>query len=102
MFSIWNQSNVCLSWDETIEWANLLGLKTVPILYQGIWNEKLVKDIHSSTFNGDPCEGYVIRAREEFTYRDFRRKVAKFVRSNHVQTHGHWMRSKLELNKVIL
>lgn len=99
VFSIWN-SHVCLSWDATVEWVNLLGLKTVPVLYEGVWNEKLVKNLRVDTLNGDPCEGYVVRVREEFTYRDFKHKVAKFVRANHVQSHGHWMRSKLELNQV--
>jgi hypothetical protein len=26
--------------------------------------------------------------------------VAKYVRKNHVQTHGHWMRQAIVLNEV--
>lgn len=33
VFSIWNENNVCLSWNETEDWCNLLGLKTVPVLW---------------------------------------------------------------------
>ena len=39
LFSVWNELNVCLSWDETEEWAQRLGLVTVPVLYRGIWDE---------------------------------------------------------------
>jgi hypothetical protein len=35
VFSIWNEQNA-LSWDETVEWAELLGLFTVPVLWRGI------------------------------------------------------------------
>lgn len=35
VFSIW-MNNMALSWDDTIEWCELLGLSTVPVLYRGI------------------------------------------------------------------
>lgn len=44
------------------------------------------------------CEGFVIRNTDQFSYRDFRHNVAKYVRSNHVETSQHWLRKKLELN----
>jgi hypothetical protein len=31
LFSIWSEANICLSWDDTIEWAELLGLSTAPV-----------------------------------------------------------------------
>jgi hypothetical protein len=35
----------------------------------------------------------------DFHYREFPRACAKWVRKDHVQTHGHWMRSRLVLNQ---
>jgi hypothetical protein len=97
VFSVWNESNVCLSWDDTETWANLLGFKTVPVVYRGTF----YKDIAikgwpewQKLFN-DPSEGYVVRSADAFHYGDFRNNLNKFVRKNHVQTHGHWMRGQL-------
>lgn len=100
MFSIWNEKNICLSWDETIEWAELLELKTVPVLYRGIWDEKIIKSLHKDTYNGDQCEGYVCRIADQFGYSAFRKVVAKYVRANHVQTSHHWKHNQLEINKL--
>jgi RNA ligase len=98
LFSIWNDKNVCLSWDETCEWAELLGLQMVPMLYMGLWDEESVRISNISHDGADPCEGYVVRVARELHYREFRRAVAKYVRKDHVQTHGHWMRTAFERN----
>lgn len=100
VFSIWNDKNICQSWDETVEWASLLGLKTVPVIYEGEWDEKKIKDLHQETFNGDPREGYVVRVRREFHYREFRYCTGKYVRKAHVQTNEHWMRQQVVPNKL--
>ena len=98
VFSVWDEGNVCLSWETTCEWAALFDLRTVPVLYQGPWDEKLVRGLYTPTFGGDPCEGYVVRVAGDFRYREFRRKVAKYVRAGHVQTDKHWKRQELERN----
>jgi hypothetical protein len=98
LFSVWNERNVCLSWDETVEWAALLGLKMVPILYRGPWNEKLIQSLYQEKHGGDVSEGYVVRIADPFPYSDFKNIAGKYVRKDHVQTHGHWMRSKLTVN----
>jgi len=98
VMSVWNDRNVCLSWNDTCEWSELFGLRTVPVLYEGPWDERAVRACQKDSLGGDPCEGYVVRAASEFHYREFRRKVGKYVRKNHVQTHGHWMRSPLVKN----
>jgi hypothetical protein len=90
-FAVWNNQNRCLGWDDTIEWFNLLGITTCPTLYEGPWNEELIRKLHNSTFNGDECEGYVVRTRDGFSYGDFRKSVAKYVRKGHIQTVKHWM-----------
>ncbi len=89
--SVWNDRNVCLAWDETTEWFELLGLKPMPVIYDGIWDEKLIRKLYDSKRDWDRCEGYVVRTAEQFAYSQFRKNVAKFVRKNHVATGKHWM-----------
>jgi hypothetical protein len=98
VFSVWNERNVCLSWDETMEWASMLELAVVPMLYRGPWDEKKIRACFAPLISGDEAEGYVVRAARSFRYAEFRRTVAKFVRKDHVQTHSHWMRNRLEVN----
>jgi len=89
-FSMWNERNICLDWDTTQEWFSLLGVESVPLLYDGIYNEFSIRSLWNDRV-WDKCEGYVIRVADEISYSDFRHKVAKFVRKNHVQTVKHWM-----------
>ena len=100
VFSIWNDRNNCLSWDETLEWTELLGLQPVPILYRGIWDEQKIKSLFVKELGEDECEGYVVRIADNFAYGDFRKYCGKFVRKDHVQTHGHWIRSAITPNKL--
>lgn len=100
VFSIWDEYNRCLSWDETVEWCNLLGLTHVPVLYRGIWDETKIRAFEADLLKGGR-EGYVVRLEESFSYCQFKNSIAKFVREGHVQQgHGHWMRSKLILNET--
>lgn len=97
-FSVWNDKNECLSWDDTVEWFDLLGIKSVPVLYSGIYNEELIKGI---SLDFSKQEGYVIRLSDSFHYDDFRNSVAKFVRKGHVQEDGeHWMSKEVVPNKL--
>lgn len=97
-FSVWNDKNVCLSWDETIEWFSLLGITPVPIMYRGIFDEKKIRDIK---LDKEHQEGYVIRVASSFDYSEFRSVVGKYVRRNHVQTVKHWMHGQpVEVNGI--
>ena len=98
MFSLWTDRNLCLSWDETKEWAELMGLKMVPELYRGPWDEAHIKSLFKPAFQNNPMEGYVVRVTREFSYREFRDCVGKFVRPDHVQTHGGHMRQRVVPN----
>lgn len=100
VFSIWNEQNICLSWKDTEFWTELLGLNLVPTLYIGKWNEELIKKAYQKEYKGNECEGYVVRIANEFPYCGFRKNIAKYVRAQHVQTHGHWMRTKVEANEL--
>lgn len=90
-FSIWN-GYLCLSWDETLEWLEMLDIKPVPVLYRGAFDEGFLRQLANS-LDAETCEGYVIRSAESFTYESFSSHVAKFVRANHVQTDQHWTKS---------
>jgi hypothetical protein len=87
-FSIWNGLE-CLSWDDTMEWFQLLGIQSVPVLYEGIYDEKIIRKIAANSDYGS-SEGFVLRNRGNFTWRDFRNHVGKYVRKDHVQTAKHW------------
>lgn len=89
VFNVWNARNECLAWDEVCEWAALLNLPTVPVLWRGVWDEAAVKASWQPTFNGDPCEGYVVRPAQGFSFRDYRRAVGKFVRAKFQQKQTH-------------
>ena len=103
IFSIWID-NICLSWDETIEYAEILGLEIVQVIYDGIYDENKIKMAFKSYENTE--EGYVIRLADEFKYNDFRKSIAKFVRPEFRQiinnSHGHWISKKIEKNELIL
>lgn len=88
--SIWDNRNFCLPWDDTIEWFQLLGIPNVPIMYDGIYDEKLIRSLYDEKRDWDSKEGYVIRTAAGFSYGEFRKRVAKYVRSKHVQTVKHW------------
>jgi RNA ligase len=90
-FSIWNERNECLDWDSTLEWFDLLGIAPVPVLYDGMWDAKLIQGLYDSKRDYHTHEGYVVRTAAGFGYGDFRRCVAKFVRADHVATTAHWM-----------
>ncbi|MGO0061177.1 RNA ligase family protein [Brevibacillus fluminis] len=102
VFSIWDENNVCLSWDEIVEWAALLGLETAPVLYKGVWREETVKQCYTkrSVFGGEQ-EGYVVRIAERFHNDEFKTSAAKFVRKNHVQTDQHWLAKPVEPNGLL-
>jgi len=101
VFSIWTDEDKCLSWDETVEWAELLGLQMVPVLYRGIYDEGKIKACYTkNSLAGGEQEGYVIRLANEFYYNDFKHSVAKFVRKNHVQTDEHWMNKPIVPNVI--
>lgn len=95
LFNVWTDRNICLCWDETKTWAELLGLDLVPVLYRGIWDETMIRDL----WNGEN-EGYVVRLADELHYKDFRQSVAKFVRPNHVTTDRHWRHKPVVSNRL--
>ena len=97
VFSLWDNQNRCLSWPETLEWAERLALQTPRIFYQGVWDEKRLQSL---SFDTDKIEGYVVRLSAAFPFADFPNAVAKWVRSQHVQNNQHWMHSPITPNRL--
>ena len=115
-FGIYDKNNICLSWSDVEELCQLLGIFTVPVIYKGIWDEKLIRDLwqgkgtyptyETSVLNPKfpedfvlcESEGYVVRLAAEFDYKDFSKSCAKYVRENHVKTSTHWMKQKVVPN----
>ena len=95
LFSVWDETNTCLSWQSTREWAELLGLELVPVLYEGVWDEARVRSLK---LDFDQQEGYVVRNQDAFTFEEFARNTAKWVRQDHVQTSKHWLHSAVTPN----
>lgn len=102
MFSIWNDNNMCLSWNETEEWVELLGLTLVPVLYKGVYDKDFIDELNKKMeANTGTIEGYVIRLARDYHYSEFRDVCGKYVRENHVQNnHGHWTRQKIVKNEL--
>jgi len=110
MFSVWDERNVCQSWDDTVDLARMLNAQTVPILYDGPWDPDRITDIFDgkSKLSTGPAEGYVVRLADAFHYSQFGQSLAKFVRAKfkadleeNVAESGHWMQQEVVPNKLI-
>lgn len=101
VFSVWDDTNTCLSWQDTEEWADLLGLLTVPVLYRGPWDEQAIRNLYNPSTDVGTKEGYVVRVASSFDYSDFGKSVAKYVRRGHVQTDEHWMLKEVVPNGIV-
>lgn len=106
VYSIW-ENTTCLSWRETMEWCELLGMTratgraliTVPLLFWGKFQGWDTLDAQIERLDLTKDEGLVIRPAERFELRDFPRLVGKYVRQGHVRTQAHWTR-RIEFNDV--
>jgi len=98
-FSVWNERNQALSWDDTLEFFALLGITPVPQLYRGPFDAALFERMARS-WNTERDEGFVVRKAGSIRYEDFSSSVAKWVRPAHVQTNEHWMHAAIVPNKL--
>lgn len=108
VFGIYDENDICLSWEDTVTWAELLNLRCVPFL--GCTSSQDLESLHSIFYTGksmcvlgdkeDSQEGYVVRIADAFSRSDHPESTAKFVRPRHVQTTEHWMCQTLVQNKL--
>lgn len=113
VFGIYDENNMCLSWDDTEYFAEELGLTLVPRIWRGDWDHfyanhpDMTRFIMSNDWlsqnecgiNGD-IEGYVVRTVEGFHFDDLGSHCGKYVRSGHVQTDEHWMHKPVIPNEL--
>lgn len=101
VFAIFDESNQCLSWDDTVEWAALLGLDTVPVIFRGSWDESTLRGLQPSALYASEAEGYVVRWEQAFSYYQWHLAVGKSVRAEHVKdTVKHWRTAHVPANKL--
>ena len=97
MFGV-RDNNIWVTWDQVEEYAYLLDLNIVPVLFRGVINteKELMSLINifmkEDSLVGGEKEGVVVRTTGVFHNDDFDKNVAKFVRKDHVQTDEHWTR----------
>lgn len=103
-FAIWDSRNVALAWDEgkdnTLEWFELLGIRPVEKVYDGVFDEDAMRRIAREVIESGQ-EGVVFRVADEIPYRDYSRLVGKAVREGHVQTSDHWMHGEIRRNGFV-
>lgn len=111
VFSIWDENNQCLSWDDTVAYCDVLGLEHVPVLHRGFYDaniDKVLSDFSEVGINCQPrrwsqeIEGYVLRLADSFHYSEFGEVVAKYVRTDHVDPEArHWRHSTVATNSLL-
>lgn len=99
VFAIFNEDNQALRWSDMKDWAAMLGLETVPLLYRGPYDRAALeanKDFWQSPFG--EAEGYVVRTAYEIDYYHWDWYVGKVVRADHVTTDQHWRHRPVKVN----
>jgi hypothetical protein len=104
VFGIYDEKNMCLSWDDTEYFAKEIGATLVPRIWRGDWDHFYVNhpDMTRFIMSNDwlsgsehgmmgAREGYVVRTTEGFHYDDLGSHCGKYVRKDHIQTNEHWM-----------
>lgn len=91
--------NIWIPWTSVEEYAYLLDIPTVPVLFRGqVTSEKQLQDLTESLCKkpselGGPREGVVIRNAGMFHSDHFSENVLKWVRKGHVTTDQHWTKN---------
>lgn len=103
-FSVWDERNVALPWDEgthnTLEWFELLGIQPVEVVYDGIFDDAAMRRMADEVMEAGH-EGVVYRVADAIPYREFPDLVGKAVREGHVQTDQHWLHGEIRRNGFV-
>lgn len=105
-FSIYDDNNVRLHWDDFELWCVELDVVGVPVLYsnndQHIANpldQTIVRRLYDQIVD-DGGEGIVMTTVNGFHYDQMSQNLIKAVRKGHVQTDQHWMHKQCIPNKL--
>ncbi|MFD3457476.1 RNA ligase family protein [Streptomyces sp. NPDC058691] len=93
-FSVWDGDH-CLDWDVTTGFLRRVGVPVPPVLWRGTFDERALRALRVDTTRQ---EGWVVRTTEGFGREEFGRRVAKWVRPDHVRTDTHWMHAAVVEN----
>ena len=94
-FSYW-RNEICFDWENTLHIFETLGIKHVPIIYEGEYNEDFLQHLKLR----DTQEGYVVRLSSSFNYNDFGLSIAKYVSPKFVIPNKHWKFEKIVPNNL--
>ncbi|MFE9623647.1 RNA ligase family protein [Streptomyces sp. NPDC006527] len=94
-FSVWDEHDRCLDWDDTVRILRGLGIPVPAVLWRGVFDERALRRLKVETGRQ---EGFVVRTAEGFAREDFAGRVAKWVRPGHVTTGTHWMHTAVVAN----
>lgn len=99
-FSIWDHTNVCLSWQNTLKYFDEIGITPVRQIYSGPYISGHLTELAAAQ-DTSKLEGLVMRTSAAFDYVDFGRNVVKWVRKGHVQSETHWSKAPLTPNCLV-
>jgi hypothetical protein len=84
-FSVWNERNICLNWDESLLFLNRIGVSAVLVLYDGRFDQEAIH-LNWQRNTSPQSEGYIVRSAGDIAYGDFRNMVGKYIRAGYVQS----------------
>ncbi len=97
-FSVWDGEGRCLDWDRTVAYLRGLGVPVPRVLWRGTLDRRGERALRALAVDPARQEGYVVRTAESFCQEEFGARVAKWVRTGHVQTDTHWMHATVVAN----
>lgn len=97
-FSVWDGDGRCLDWDRTVRFLRDLGVPVPAVVWRGVFDRRAERALRALKFDTERQEGYVVRTVDGFAPEEFGQRVAKWVRTGHVQTDTHWMHATVVAN----
>ena len=83
-FSAWTALDECLSWDDSVQLFSRLGVSTVPVLYDGVFEQQAIHEAWREQCSPQ-SEGYIVRSADAIRPDRFRHLCGKFIRSDYTQ-----------------
>jgi len=123
LFSVYDQDKeMFLGWNNVCQWARLLNVPTVPVLFEGVFHNEgmLMRHVEALCLETVDTghEGLVVRTTYPFPYGSFEgyitsngtsstsswhvAAIAKYVRYNHIQTDKDWSKKVIKNHEVQL
>ena len=72
----------------------------MPLLYEGVWTERLASELIKRVEANPNTEGFVVRLTSSFTDSNWEESIGKYVSSNFEISSDHWTKNRLIANKL--